>query len=143
VSNRQDEPSEKDVANWLFNENRLHTDRTAAFLIANSFLVAAFAILRQQEPEGIGFVPIITALFFIPAHFTNVNRGEKALQVLYQRLRDSISSLWNEIERNSEKSWWLRKPFSLLTLFVGSRVYPGLFFGMWLSLLVFEVIDRL
>jgi len=123
----------------LTNDDRLHSERTASFLLANSFLLAGYALLRQDGPEGIQFVPIFAALVFAFLHLANINYGEVALHFWYEKLRE-LSPVQSKLEERFNSKIWLRSWAGKITRKVGSCGYPLLFLGMWFVLLGFEVL---
>ncbi len=127
---------------WRFNEARLHSERTSFFLVANSFLVTAFAVLRQEASQGIQFVPLAVGIAFTLFHFVNINYGEKVQELWEEMLKSDSDAGRVILGRRADlfqKTWWLRQPGpGLLTRNVGSWLFPLLFLGMWISLVVLE-----
>ena len=125
-----------------FNEVRLHSERTSFFLVANSFLVTAFAVLRQETSQGIQFVPLAVGIAFTLFHFVNINYGEKVQELWEEMLKSDSDAGRVILGRRAdlfEKTWWLRQPGpGLLTRNVGSWLFPLLFLAMWISLVVLE-----
>lgn len=73
----------------LIHEDRLHSERTTFFLLANSFLVTGFAVLRQEAEHGIQFVPIAVGILFSLFHLANINYGEKTRAFWEGKLKGS------------------------------------------------------
>lgn len=126
----------------IINETRLHLERTSFFLLANSFLLTGFAVLRQSAELGIQFVPLAVGIALSLFHFININYGERALQLWEQLLKDRREAgclILGEREQFFQGYWWLRKPLGRLTRNIGSLVFPPLFCLMWLGLLILEM----
>lgn len=123
------------------NESRLHSERTAAFLVANSFLLAGFALLREQDPEGIQFVPIIAALLFTWLHYLSINYGERVLEQWNDMLQETPE---RKAETAMFKATWIdRSIWGNIAKHVGRTWLPVLFFVTWLVLLSIEVVHTL
>jgi hypothetical protein len=114
---------DEELRQLVLNEVRLHSERTAAFLIANSFLIAAFAVLRQSKPDGIEIIPAVAGMIFALAHWANINYGETVLRVWAAYIRDSEFEKARLEALNAK--WWLKeRGLGRLTRNVGSWVYP-------------------
>lgn len=126
----------------IINETRLHSERTSFFLLANSFLLTAFALLRQEPGAGIQFVPLAVGMVFTFLHFINVNYGEKVMELWKKLLcgeSKSAQDIWNSYERHLQDTRWLKWPWpGRLTRNVGSWLFPLLLFVMWIALMGLE-----
>ena len=127
----------------IISEDRLHSERTSFFLIANAFLLTAFAILRENAELGIQFIPVFVGMVFSLFHFVNIRYGEKMME-LWQTMVKSEDPAGGYIlsERDAliERTWWLKHPLGRLTRTIQSYAFPCLFFMMWLALVVLELI---
>ena len=126
----------------IINESRLHSERTSFFLIANSFLLTAFAVPRQEPGAGIQFVPLAVGMVFAFLHFININYGEKVMGLWKDLLRDESESgraILTSCDELFKKTCWLKGPWpGLLTRNVGSWLFPILFLAMWVVLIFIE-----
>jgi hypothetical protein len=126
----------------VINESRLHSERTSFFLLANSFLLTAFALLRQEPGAGIQFVPLAVGMVFAFLHFININYGEKVMGLWQDLLRDESESgraILTSRDDLFQKTCWLKGTWpGLLTRNVGSCLFPLLLFAMWAALMGLE-----
>jgi len=149
--NPTDEGSRHSAAERLWrliiNETRLASERTSFFLLANSFLLTAFALLRQKPNAGIQFVPLAVGMVFTFLHFININYGEKAMEVwqdLLQGETESGQDILATCRGRLQDIWWLKRPWpGRLTQNVASWLFPLLLFAMWAALIVLESVKSL
>lgn len=111
------------------NEARLHSERTSFFLVVNSFLLMAFAVLRQEPSGGIQFVPLAVGIAFALLHFININYGEEVTLLWENMLRNGSESgraILTSRDDFFQKTCWLKGPWpGLLTRNVGSWLSPS------------------
>jgi len=131
----------------IINETRLASERTSFFLLANSFLLTAFALLRQEPGAGIQFVPLAVGMVFTFLHLININYGEKVMGLWKELLRgesESGQDIWDRYEGHLQDTWWLKEPCpGLLTRHVGSWLFPLLLLAMWAALIGLEGVKSL
>jgi hypothetical protein len=125
----------------MADSNRLHSERTSAFLVANVFLMTAFGVLAETGPEGIQFVPALVALAIVILHYLNINYGEKVMG-LWQEMLLEVSPLEQRRQELFKTDPWLAKPgWGYFSRNVGSLWFPVVFFVAWTVLLIFEIVE--